>query len=97
MVGHAALDRRIGVRVPASQPSQTPILRFSLSAVCEEGPAKHGIRDSGTPADLESQATGAPQEHGWRSVLGKASSDEVEELDRIVSEELERIDLDSWR
>jgi hypothetical protein len=82
--------------LPPSQ-ARLPSLEFSLSAVCEEGPAKHGLRDSGTPADLESQETGAPQELGWCSVLGKASSEEVEELDRIVSEELERIDLDSWR
>jgi hypothetical protein len=65
----------------------------AASALCDES---MGLT-AALRANLESQATGAPQEHGWRSVLGKASSEEVEELDRIVSEELERIDLDSWR
>lgn len=66
----------------------------AASALCDES---MGFVTAALRANLESQATGAPQEHGWRSVLGKASSEEVEELDRIVSEELERIDLDSWR
>jgi len=46
---------------------------------------------------VEAQAAEAPRERGWRSVFGKASSEEVGEIDRIVAEELERIDLDSWR
>jgi Arc/MetJ family transcription regulator len=66
----------------------------AASALCDES---KGFVTAALRTHLESQATGAPKEHGWRSVLGKASSDEVEELDRIISEELERIDLDSWR
>lgn len=34
---------------------------------------------------------------GWRSVFGQARPEEVEEIDRIVAEELERIDADAWR
>jgi hypothetical protein len=37
------------------------------------------------------------EERGWRNVFGKASAEEVEEIGRVVAEELERIDLDTWR
>jgi len=48
-------------------------------------------------ARLESQGTAAPQERGWRSVFGKASSEAVEEVERILAEELEGVAPDSWR
>ena len=48
-------------------------------------------------AHLDFHGTEAPQERGWRSVCGKASSEEVEEIERVVAEELEKVDLDSWR
>jgi hypothetical protein len=48
-------------------------------------------------AHLEGQAAEAPRDRGWRSVFGLASAEEVEEIDRIVAEELERVDQDAWR
>jgi hypothetical protein len=34
---------------------------------------------------------------GWRSVFGRAKAQDVESVDRIVSAELEKIDLAEWR
>jgi hypothetical protein len=48
-------------------------------------------------AHLEGQAGEASRQHGWRSVFGRARSEEVHEIDRIVAEELERVDSDTWR
>jgi len=48
-------------------------------------------------AHVETQAAEAPRERGWRSVFGGARLEEVEEIDRIVAEEFERVDPDAWR
>jgi hypothetical protein len=48
-------------------------------------------------AHLEDQAGEASPARGWRSVFGRASAEDVDEIDRIVAEELERVDLDAWR
>ena len=36
------------------------------------------------------------QEVGWRSVFGKASKAEIEELERIVNEDRSRVDPEDW-
>jgi len=33
---------------------------------------------------------------GWRSVFGKATAEEVAEVDARIAEELERIDRETW-
>jgi hypothetical protein len=48
-------------------------------------------------AHVEAQAAEAPRERGWRSVFGGARPEEVEEIDRIVAEEFERVDPEAWR
>ena len=47
-------------------------------------------------AHLESQLT-APQKPGWRRVFGKARPEHVEEINRILDEELESIEPGSWK
>jgi hypothetical protein len=34
---------------------------------------------------------------GWRRVFGRAQAQDVNEVDRIISEELENVDLETWR
>lgn len=34
---------------------------------------------------------------GWRSVFGKATLEDVAEVDARIADSLERIDLDTWR
>ncbi len=56
---------------------------------------------------LKDFVTGALQAHlgqavetsprGWQSVFGQARREEVESVDAIVADELERIDPDEWR
>jgi hypothetical protein len=48
-------------------------------------------------AHLTSGTGPASPESGWRSVFGKARREEIEEVDRIVAEEFERIDPEAWR
>ena len=47
-------------------------------------------------AHLERQTTGASP-RGWQSVFGQARREEVEPVDAVIAEELERIDSDEWR
>ncbi|HLW79164.1 MAG TPA: hypothetical protein VKU44_06140 [Terriglobia bacterium] len=46
---------------------------------------------------LEGQAGESAPVRGWRSVFGRARPEDVDEVDRIVADELERVDLDAWR
>jgi hypothetical protein len=48
-------------------------------------------------AHLAGRVGEAPAARGWRSVFGRARSEDVQEVDRIVSEELERVDPEAWR
>jgi hypothetical protein len=48
-------------------------------------------------AHLKRQPGGASSVRGWRSVFGKARREEVEPIDALVAEELERIEPDDWR
>lgn len=41
-------------------------------------------------------ATVSPR-RGWRSVFGKARAEEVEAIEAVVAEELERIEPHGWR
>ncbi len=43
---------------------------------------------------LESAAAVAP---GWRRVFGAATREQVEEVDAVVDEELERIEPEAWQ
>ncbi|MFL6232114.1 MAG: hypothetical protein ACJ76N_03190 [Thermoanaerobaculia bacterium] len=46
-------------------------------------------------AHLEQTTAASPR--GWQSVFGQARQEEVDSVDAIVSEELERINPDEWR
>lgn len=43
------------------------------------------------------EKTTAASPRGWQSVFGQARREEVESVDAVVAEELERIDPDEWR
>lgn len=46
---------------------------------------------------LAREATGPTALSGWRSVFGKASAEQVAEVDARIAEEVEHVDLESWR
>ena len=46
-------------------------------------------------AGLEERA--AEPEVSWKKIFGKASPEEISEVDEIIEREFERIDLDTWR
>jgi hypothetical protein len=46
---------------------------------------------------LAGQTAPSSSQRGWRSVFGQAWREEVEAVDVVISEELERIDPDEWR
>jgi hypothetical protein len=74
-----------------------PLFRQTKAAAALRGESIKDFVTAALRAHLEFQTSDVPRERGWRSVFGKASSEEVGEIDRIVADELERIDLDSWR
>ena len=45
---------------------------------------------------LERQMPGSSR-RGWQSVFGQARPEEVESVDAVVAEELERVNPDEWR
>lgn len=45
---------------------------------------------------LEREAAADSPQRGWRSVFGQARREEVEPVDAIVTEELERVEPDEW-
>jgi plasmid stability protein len=47
--------------------------------------------------ELRGQPAGGLSQRGWRSVFGQARPNEVEPVDAIVAQELERVDPDDWR
>lgn len=47
-------------------------------------------------AQLERQGA-PPAPPGWRSVFGRARREEVEEIDRVVAAELERVEPEDWQ
>lgn len=47
-------------------------------------------------AHLERQSRGS-ERRGWQSVFGQARREEVESVDAVVAEDLERIEPDEWR
>jgi hypothetical protein len=46
---------------------------------------------------LQRNGTASPESRGWRAVFGLAPRDEVEEIDDIISAELEQVDPAEWR
>jgi predicted transcriptional regulator len=46
---------------------------------------------------LERQTAPSSSLGGWRSVFGQATREEVESVNALVAEKLERIDPDEWR
>jgi Arc/MetJ family transcription regulator len=73
------------------------LFRQTKAAAALRGESIKDFVTAALRAHLASQATGVLEERGWRNVFGKASAEEVEEIGRVVAEELERIDLDTWR
>jgi len=47
-------------------------------------------------AHLERRGANDSSPRGWRKVFGQARQEEVEEVDAIVAEDLERIDPTEW-
>lgn len=74
-----------------------PLFRQTKAAAALRGESIKDFVTAALRAHLESQDTGSPEGRGWRSVFGKASAEEVEEVEQIVAKELERIASDSWR
>jgi hypothetical protein len=56
-----------------------------------------GSAPSHSRAHLERQTGSGSAQRGWRSVFGQARREEVESVDTVVAEELERVNPDEWR
>ena len=73
------------------------LFRRAKAAAALRGESLKDLVTAALKAHVETEAAEAPRERGWRSVFGGARREEVEEIDRIVAEEFERVDPDAWR
>jgi Arc/MetJ family transcription regulator len=73
------------------------LFRQTKAAAAIRGESLKEFVTAALRAHVEIQSTEPPEERGWRSVFGRARPEEVEEIERIVAEELERIDPEAWR
>jgi hypothetical protein len=46
---------------------------------------------------IQEKLNGQRRKGGWQTVFGKASQDDVQNLQRIIDEEFSRIDPEDWR
>ena len=73
------------------------LFRQTKAAAALRGESLKDFVTEALRAYVGTQAESAPRARGWRSVFGRARPEEVEEIDRIVAEELEHVDPDAWR
>lgn len=73
------------------------LFRQSKATAAMRGESLKDFFNEALQAHLERQAAGADSPRGWQSVFGQASQEEVEPIDRIVADELERIEPDEWQ
>jgi hypothetical protein len=71
------------------------LFRESKATAALRGESLKDFVTAALRAHLEGVPAGAHL--GWRSAFGQAHPREVEEVNRIVDEEFERIDPDAWR
>ena len=46
---------------------------------------------------LRAERAGTSKTTGWRSVFGKASKDDVSQLQQVLDDEFSKIDAESWQ
>jgi len=46
---------------------------------------------------LRSERDGGNKSSGWRSVFGKATKDDVSQLQQVLDDEFSKIDLEAWK
>jgi hypothetical protein len=73
------------------------LFRQTKAAAALRGESLKDFVTAALRAQVETLAAEAPRDRGWRSVFGRVRPEDVEEIERIVAEELERVDPDAWR
>lgn len=73
------------------------IFRRTKAAAALRGESLKELVTRALQAYLDRRPPEAPVQRGWRSVFGKARRKAVEQVDAVVSAELERIEPDTWR
>jgi hypothetical protein len=72
------------------------LFRQSKATAAMRGESLKDFFTEALQAHLERQPGGVRSPRGWQSVFGKASREDVESIDRIVADEIERIDPNEW-
>ena len=73
------------------------LFRRSKAAAALRGESLKDLVSAALRAYLSSHAGDVPSPAGWRSVFGQATREDVESVDAIIADELERIDPEDWR
>jgi hypothetical protein len=73
------------------------LLRAAKASAAREGISLKEVLTVALRDHLLRSEEVAPGEEAWRRVFGKADRRDVQAVDEVVAEDLERIDLESWR
>jgi plasmid stability protein len=73
------------------------LLRAAKASAARQGISLEDVFTTALRHHLLRSEDVAPGEEAWRRVFGKANRQEVAAVDAVVAEDLERIDLESWR
>ena len=73
------------------------LLREAKAAAARDGRSLRDLLTAALRDHLQRSEPPAPGNEAWRLVFGKAGPPEVRAVDEVVSEELEQIELETWR
>lgn len=74
------------------------LLQQAKATAALRGESLNDLMSAAIRLHLGRQPGAAVSSHrGWRSVFGKARQEQIEAIDAVVAEELERIDPGDWR
>lgn len=73
------------------------LFRTAKATAAREGRSLKELFTDALRDHLTHLESASPGDEAWRSVFGQADPAGVREVDEVVHEELERIELESWR
>lgn len=73
------------------------LLRDAKAAAAREGRSLKDLLTQALRDRLDRSSDARRGAEDWRAVFGKAKASQVKAVDDVVGQDLERIDLESWR
>ena len=73
------------------------LLREAKSTAARQGSSLKQVLTIALREHLERSRAVLPGAEAWRSVFGRAKRSQIAAVDAAIAEDLERVDLESWR